>query len=226
MSEKCPQCGNTYKMITAHWTRSSNCAHPEISKEKKELIQGLLMGDASVEDRGSSGRMGISVTNKDFLLWIDEKLEHLSNGVKNYYTSEEQKERVSDNGTLPIEQHHDFDTPYELKTKSHPYFKKLRSWYGSNGKRFPEDLELTPLKAKMWYCCDGSLICSKKQRPHARFYTKNENDRLDVLVDYFHQKGLDGRKYEGSVGFTAEETIKLLDWMGDPPPGMNYKWVN
>lgn len=184
------------------------------------------MGDACIEDRGKSARMTMQVTNKQFLEWVDEKLGWLSNGVKKYYTSDEQKERVSKTDTLEIQDHHQFETPFDLKTTSNPYFKELRSWYDSGEKTFPESLKLTPLKAKMWYCCDGSLIKSETQRPHARFYTKNESGRLGVLVGYFRKCGLDAHEYEGSVGFTADETVELLDWMGTPPSGMEYKWVS
>jgi hypothetical protein len=183
------------------------------------------MGDATVEDRGSAGRLTIEVTNKEFLDWVDRELGILSLGVKSYQSSADQTERVDVVGNQKVKEHHNFNRTYELKSRSHPFFKELYSWYGEDGKRFPENLELTPLKAKMWYCCDGSLVRSDSQRPHARFYTKNEDDRLDTLTSYFRDKGLDAREYVGAVGFTADGTEELLDWMGNPPSGMQYKWI-
>ena len=169
--------------------------------------------------------MSVTVSNEPFLQWLDEELGIFSSGVKSYHTAEEQKARVLRSQSLPIKDDHEFDTPYQLKTRSHPYFKQLYSWYGPDGKQFPADLTLTPIKAKMWYCCDGSLIRSERQRPHARFYTSNESERLDVLVDYFKEQGIMARAYEGAVGFTADETEDLLEWMGPPPMGMEYKWI-
>lgn len=183
------------------------------------------MGDATVEDRGNSGRMTIQNTNREFLEYIDDQLGIFSLGIKSYYTAEEHGDRVSNIADDDVSDNSNFKQPFEIKTRAHPYFKELYSWYETGKKQFPESLDFNPTVAKMWYCCDGSLITSDSQRPHARFYTKNERGRLDILVQYFRDHGLDARKYEGAVGFTADETEQLLDWMGEPPDGMKYKWI-
>jgi len=225
VTASCPNCGENFKSLGAHWAHSPTCDYPTLPDRKREIVTGLLMGDASVEDRGSAGRLTIEVTNQEFIDWIDDELGSISLGVESYQSSSEQTERVDKIGSQTVKEHHTFNQTFELKTRSHPLFKSLYSWYDSGSKRFPENLELTPLKAKMWYCCDGSLVWSDDQRPHARIYTENESGRLDVLTSYFHEHGIDAREYAGAVGFTADGTEELLDWMGEPPNGMQYKWV-
>ena len=31
--------------------------------------------------------------------------------------------------------------------------------------------------------------------------------------------------YTGAIGFTADGTDEFLDWLGEPPSGMSYKWI-
>jgi hypothetical protein len=61
------------------------------------------------------------------------------------------------------ERYHD---TYIIWTRTHPYFEDLRErWYPDGDKQFPDDLELTPLRAKLWYLCDGYLDVGRWGRP-------------------------------------------------------------
>jgi hypothetical protein len=225
MTTQCTQCGSEYKSLGQHWSRSPNCSFPEISQKKKEIIQGLLIGDGSVEDRGASGRFSIELSNEEFIQWIDETLGILSLGYSLNNSAKGQKQRADDQGYLDVKEHHEFNDTYRLRTRAHTYFQDLRKWYDGGSKSVPENSELTPLKVKMWYVCDGSLVKSDKQRPHSRIYTSKSEEEIQRLISLLDEGDIEPKQYKGSIGFTADGTEQFLDWIGEPPAGMEYKWI-
>lgn len=53
----------------------------------------------------------------------------------------------------------------------------------------------------------------------------NEAPRSEQLVELFADAGFDVRYTTDKIVFKRSETPEFLDWMGDPPPGFEYKWV-
>lgn len=212
---QCPSCENYYKRIGVHWT-GSDCSHPELSDFQKEVAIGMLLGDGYIEtnDAASYGRLETAMVNRPFVEWMDEVFGIVSTGIKETYTTESRRELPSINESL------DYDNVYRWRTRRHPFFEELRQWYDTGKKRFPEDLDLTPTVAKVWYCCDGTL----QEDFEARIYSHNEIDRLDVLTAWFDEVDFTPRIGEGYIYFTSEETKRFLDWMGAAPSGFGYKW--
>ncbi len=77
----------------------------------------------------------------------------------------------------------------------------------------------------MWYCSDGSLHW-RTDRPsaEARITNVTENDNLEKFKRMFSEAGFDVRISGKEVQFNIKQTKKLLNWMGNPPDGMEYKW--
>jgi hypothetical protein len=111
-----------------------------------------------------------------------------------------------------------------VRTRTHPYFNELRQWYESGKKRFPDDLSLTPQLTKLWYASDGYLDVGQWGRPRLEIKARNENDRTEFLLDLFREHGFDPLYIRNEIRFTCDETEQLIEWMGEPPPGFEYKW--
>lgn len=194
------------------------------SDKYRSLIEGMLMGDASINE--ASGKnycyLQSNMINKQFLNWFDDALGPISTGVSSYRSGEEQAALAQETGfttTVNVENYNDL---WHLQTYSLPVFNEYREWYESGRKRYPSNLELTPLSAKMWYCCDGYM---KIDSGNARIRVSNEADRKEYLRNLFERVGFEPKISSEYVRFTGSETERILSWMGEPPKGFRYKWV-
>jgi len=55
------------------------------------------------------------------------------------------------------------------------------------------------------------------------FKATNESDRQKYLIDLFQRAGFDVGFSRDAVQVPHTKTVRLLEWMGAPPPGFEYK---
>lgn len=217
--EQCPNCGSWYKELSIHWARS-DCDHPDLTDKQIELLKGMMFGDGTLSCRHTHPSMRIAMINKTFLEWLDEELGWLTSGVSLNKTAWEQG--VNDSGVdndINPKNCHDY---YRIGTKSHPSLSNFETWYDSGSIRFPEDAQLTPLSLKMWYVSDGGLCWQTNSR--VEFSSMNEADRPEVLINIFKRAGFNV-SYSGKMArLKTEDTERFFDFIGDAPPGFEYKW--
>ena len=175
------------------------------------------MGDAWCQHTRPTPHFSISVIKRPFIEWLSGELGSLWTGsISTRYNDE------------------DRSTQYALRTIAHEELERYASWYESGKKAYPDDLKLTPLTAKMWYVCDGTLAWSNTESPRhtptpsASFACWNERDRLNWLVSLFQEQGFDARARitdkTASIHIPNTETPEFLDWLGAPVPGYGYKF--
>jgi hypothetical protein len=178
----------------------------------EQILTGLLLGDGHCEKyKDISARFSIPMTNKEFLKWVNRNLDWLSLGVKEFREAGERKMF----GTTA-----DCKEMWSVRTPRHKGLRSFRdNWYVDKWeKRFPEGLELTPLVAKVWYCCDGSIggnadrIC---------FVSTAQSDRKEYFSKLFPYEIY---QRNGLIILSTEDSFDMLDWMGKPLPGFEYKW--
>jgi hypothetical protein len=210
---ECPGCGSQYQDVGRHWAGS--CGYPEIPDENKEILKGLLMGDAYInKPENGNCRLVLKVCNQKFAEYIDQKLGVMSCGVSMVENAESIANR------LDTESENIVDDAYTMTTRRHPYFNQLREWYQTGKKTFPEDLELSSEMARMWYVCDGSL----HQEGRAQIFSHNEKDRPEYIVSLFEQNGFSPNMSAANLYFSVSETPKFLEWISPPVEGYEYKW--
>ena len=61
--------------------------------------------------------------------------------------------------------------------------------------------------------------------PRIEIEARNESDRPDFLVSLFRGVGFDPTFRRNELRFTCDGTEALVEWMGDPPAGFEYKWA-
>ena len=225
----CRQCGDTFDEVVLHWKLSTKCEHPPFTQRQKELLKGLTMGDGGIcvpsRDSGDA-RMVIKSTNETWLQWLRSQFQSLAANVTLAKEGEAIGKRVRE-----YEQFDDsggaweYSDIYRLDIRSHPFLTQMRErWYTDGEINYPDDLVLTPLSAKMWYCSDGGLSWSDRQCAHAAFGTHNEAHRPAFLRELFREHGFDPSWSEPLIRFGVEDTAELLAWMGPAPAGFEYKW--
>ena len=223
----CPSCGERFERLGLHWWHGT-CPYPDIDKGRREILTGLLMGDGSIPrpSGGNSPVFRLPMTNRRFLRWFDDRMGILTTGVSMKKTAAELAENNRKTGFSPdakTENYHDMHTVW---SRTNPFFEDLRRrWYPDGSKRFPADLALTPTLAKFWYVSDGYLDVGRWGRPRIEIKARNESDRSDFLVSLFREVGFDPTFKRNELRFDCDDTEALVEWMGDPPTGFEYKWA-
>lgn len=224
---KCLDCNCHYGSISKHWAQSS-CSQNVVSDKQKEILKGHLMGDATLVNRDySSPHMKWVMNNESYMEWIDVQLGWLSNGHSLKLTSEEASAKL-DQGIFSAGSSHDAKALFKGTTCGHEWLNNL-NWYKSGEKIFPEDLKLTRTAVKVWYCDDGGLKWSEgASNALAHIHISSQPQALEHLKTEFKRHGIGCtiRSNNDGLTFPVEETQKLLNWMGEPPKGMEYKWQN
>ena len=149
--------------------------------------------------------------NRRFLEWFDERMGYLTTGVRFVHTAAELAEHNRESGFSPTAEAENYYDTYVVRTRAHPYFNELRSWYDSGQKRFPADLELTPTLTKFWYVSDGYLDVGRWGRPRIEIKARNESDRSDFLVSLFREVGFDPTFKRNELRFDRDDTEALVE---------------
>lgn len=225
---RCQNCGEEFsnRGIGHHW-RQSNCNYPKPNEKQEELLKGILMSDATIQNTGKYPLMRIGMTNEKFLNWLSKKLGIICSSVVHSKTAEQSAKETRKTGFRPNAKKENYHDIYELTTRSIPYFENLQEWYSEDGKTIPET-NLTPCSVKMWYCGDGNLAVHQNTnyRHYAQITCANESENIEKIVRMFNKQGFTPSisKSRRKISFSNDDTEKLLDWMGSPPKGFEYKW--
>lgn len=173
-------------------------------KYEKELLEGALMGDATV-----SHQYVLYSNKRRFLEWFSDQMGENGHDVGL------NREVEGGNDVYRV--------GVALPEKVSEWRKR---WYPDGEKRIPTDIELTSVMVSMWYATDGGLTYHKDQvNPNASIRCVNESDRMRFVGSLFEEKGFDPWLHSaGRVEFSVSETKRLLDWMEPVPPGYEYKW--
>jgi hypothetical protein len=220
----CPECGQgDYQRLSQH-IAIGQCDWPSISQYKKELLTGMLMGDGCISKRDKvRPNFIVAMTNEEFLQWFSNELEWLSYDVRMSKTGEESAASFEKHPPRECEVVGEFSDVYRMQTMRHPWFNDLASWYSKSGKRYPDDLELTPIMAKMWYVADGGLR-NREPNSNVVIACHNESNRSEFLCSLFREHGFDPQYNGQGIVFSISDSKKFLQWIGKPVPGFEYKW--
>lgn len=203
----CPSCEKEYKQLSEHW-RQSGCNYPEITERQWRILEGMMLGDARlVSKKNRIPYLELSNTKKEFLEWFDAEMGCMSTGVREH--------------GKPLEDHH--KQAYVCSTRTHPSFSYFNSWYKS-GEKKPPYVELDRLKMMCWYCSDGCVNTSEKRRPTARLSSRKPDVVKQRMKKMIEDIGFNPTWSYSHLVFTADETERLFDWLGEPLPGFRYKF--
>ena len=222
--EFCEQCGNYFTKLTTHWARS-DCSFPEISDRKWQMLKGLLMGDGSIHMGSTNPCFQWNSINKPFMEWFAGEMGELSSSLKFSHDAEQSARNARKSGFRPDAKGVDYHDIYSWYSIRHPAFEEFEDWYYPNGKEYPVDLELTSEAARIWYCGDGYINYGQNSvNGYSCFKCSNESHREEFLIRLFEQHGFSPNINGDDIQFSVKETKELLQWMGEAPPGFEYKW--
>lgn len=231
-SKTCPWCeakrgngkGKNNPFYNRHHTEKTkqilreNHSHPKtknihITKEAKNVLNGLMLGDGHMERNNQSGRYTQGCKYKEFL-------EHIQTVLPFEWT--------------PLWHDKKWDC-YHMKSHSSPTLLKIgKKWY--NGKKIvPNDIELTPKCVLYWYLSDGGLTFSNKKKfPKSKYYKimfATEGFEIEdciLLAEKLKKIGINCNVLKSKrIGIHSDSKETLLRYIGKSPVGCyEYKWGN
>jgi hypothetical protein len=227
----CYSCGDRFKQLSNHWRQSINCDYPDVSDEQMDILRGILMSDGWINDGWSNARIEIEMTNKKYLNYLNDTIfPEIGTEVGMKLTAEESYELRKQRGGKYGKNKENFSNIYYWRTVAHPEINSFKSWRENGKKVWPSDIDLTPEVLKHLYVGDGSY---HQKDNYMKITTKNEMYNKEKIEKYFNNIGFSVNdwninEYDNTVKadiiFSKEESLKLFDYMGSPPPGFEYKW--
>jgi len=233
---ECPhtECDRSFERLGKHWSGSPS-HRPSLTRKMHEITTGLLMGDGSMNWDQNNPRLTVTMTNKEYLEYVDDIFNEMTTGVSLYKTAAESAKRSRERGFSENAKEENYSDLYRMRSRRHPEFSEYVDWYSTGEKVWPSDICLTPVVLKHWYCGDGSY--QNKDSDRITIAMANERDNREKVENMFKKVGLpvpsnwDVRKrktgrYDCNIYWTQKETRILFQYMGAPLPGFEYKWPN
>lgn len=232
MSNICNDCGDEYQRIGQHWAMSS-CEPLQLSDEQKQIVTGLMMGDGTIS-RSNKGtcRIEANMISKEYLEYLDSQFPLYGSGVRLVNSAEENAKRDRESGFNPSAEADDYSDTYRWTTVTSTTFDAFGDWYDSGEKVWPSDIELTPTVLKHLYCGDGyyrdddrhdNITISMNNEKGAKEKVAQMFEDADLPVPRWVEYSERGRD-DCTARFSKDESTELLEYMGEPLPGFEYKW--
>lgn len=228
MKNICNSCEEQYKRLAQHWALS-DCEPQKFTDEQKEILTGLVMGDATVANRGKNPYIQVIMTNKKYLEQLSKKFKHLSSDVNLSQTASESANSDLKTGFNEKASAKNYKDVYSWRTITHEQNKVFSEWYSDEGKQFPHDIELSSTTLKHWYVCDGGLVGHKKDT--IGISVVNESNSKSKIDDLFRRKDLPTPSHYNEsenrckAVWTKQDSKKLFNYMGEPVTGFAYKFL-
>jgi hypothetical protein len=231
----CPCCdysSDSSRALGLHYYHNQS-HRPTLSKEQREIVVGLLMGDGSIINRRNTPRLAVTSITKEYLDYLEEKFGGLSTSVFLEKSAEECAKINRESGFSKSARKENYSDLYKFQTRASPEFEEFSSWYDSGSKIWPEGIELTPTVLKNWYVGDGNI-----DNGRIRISLSNERTNKEKVEKYFENRNLPCPDRWGSSDMTyknskrvscraiwsKENSATLINYMGEPLPGFEYKW--
>lgn len=220
----CPECGENYENLGQHWWGSPD-HRPELTRKQRDIVTGLMMGDASLNRlSGQNPRIILGMITPAYLQHLDSIFGTLSCGVSLKHTAAESAAQQRRSGGDKNADEKDYSDVYQWVTRNNPELSDWDWYTEEKGKVFPSDIVLTPTVLKHWFVGDGNR---RNQNVHSsmRISSKNEISNTDKIDEMFSRASLPKPTYSCTdITFTVPQSRKLWEYMGSPPPGFEYKW--
>lgn len=195
-----------------------------IRKAKKNIINGLLLGDGCVHQVCKTPRLRVTTIHKEFIDYIISKFHnfnmkyYLTPGGEGYF--QERKIYRQDS--------------YRVQSLTDQCFIEFRQkWYKDGTKVIPKDLLLNPEIARYWFYGDGYSDYDSGRKYVRVWFATNcfTSEECDFLIKQFLKHNILFNKYtkengQNIIGCTRQkDIIKFFDYIGASDVRcFEYKW--
>lgn len=194
----CPDCGDSYHRLGRHW--SSGACDPAVTQSQRAIIEGLVLSGTSVEQ----GALVVRNKRRPLVEWTAAELGWLATTLTHV---------VSDDSDH-----------YELTTPRHHAVERYESW--ADGP--PADYRPSARTARVWWAYAGGLQWSgpyDSQRTATISALRDDRAGWVLRVLDAVPVELGATRAGKRVQWSGSAVDRWLDWLGDPVPGVAYKWT-
>jgi hypothetical protein len=210
----CPTCGCEYERLSHHWN-SGSCPWPELTRSHHDLVTGLLLGDAMIGSNSNNKHLVLVTTNRSFAVWVFKELDWLAHSLVRVDPSE-----PTDSTEQAINHR------YRVRTIDNPEFTPYCEWYdASDEKRIPLHLDLPVQSARAWYACSGGVRWQTDDSHRSAVFSAHDEKRATRIAGLLERTEFEPTRTGKRVQLPPRETRAFLNWIGDPVPGVGYKWA-
>lgn len=194
----CPDCGDEYHRLGRHWT--SGACDPVLAGNIRQIVEGLALAGVSV-DRGA---VRVQSRHRALIEWTADQLDWLATTFTRVTTDE--------------------TTVYELASPRHHALERYESW-SSDGP--PADYRPTALTARVWWAYAGGLQWhGPYDSQRVATISARADDRAAWIRRVLAGCDIETTRVQQRVQWTGPAVGAWLDWIGDPVPGVAYKWAD
>jgi len=203
----CPECGQDKERVAQHWAMSS-CGYPKVPDERRELLDGLVLGSGTISGNGSNRHLTIGTTSKTLAEWTAEQLGWLHHGT-----------RVDHPGG-------DRDPIYRVRTPAHPAINRYERWGTPRDNRAPPDsYQLTPRAGRVWWAYAGGLQWQGEyDSQRTATISALDDGRARWIRRTLATVAIDATRAGKRIQWHGQQVRDWLSFIGDPVPGVEYKW--
>jgi len=181
----------------------------------RELLDGLLLGDGSLDAHGKGVRYRHTCKHKAYLEWL--KNEMMGYGIDftpNIY------EKPNGYGT---------GVGYQIYSRNHSFLKEnYERWYTEERKKVvPTDLKLMPIVLNQWYIGDGGFDSDKGYLRQIQIAAHSFSyEEREFLVEMLIELGFKAsNRKKGLICISKKSIPDFLDYIGPSPVKCYaYKW--
>lgn len=194
------------------------------------------MGDGNINtQKGRNSLIEVEMVAPNYLHYLDEKFGKFGTGVRIRRTAEEKAKLHRNTEFRPNAQSENYSDSYRWRSRSIPELNEFRNWYSTGEKVWPDNINLTPIVLKHWYCGDGHFHNSNSHK-HIIISMENEVENTEKLNMLFENAKLPApnnyniyeRQEDGGKAckaeFTKSQSKELWEYMGEALPDFEYKW--
>ena len=239
----CPNCGDEYERLAIHW--KGPCSPPTLQSARLNLITGLLLGGGRVAGNGANKHFQLITQWQPFAFWIFDQLGWLGSAVVR-----RNPPRSDETDTRQPAQHYEvrthahpalnrfrawYPSPYDDRTEQNRAETRNDSSTESSENSHrdipaPENLpagRLTQRAGRAWHAVAGGISWGDPEYAttrQARFSAQDET-RAARIMKLFESIGLCPVRVGRIVQLSPKQITAWLDWIGEPVPGVEYKWA-
>jgi len=187
--------------------KDSDFQYCNLSVEMMEVLDGLMLADASLEESKHSARITYGCKFK-------ETLEDIQKSFPSF--------RFSNIWKSPKWNSYHFKSSYYKNLKA-----ERERWYPSGIKEVPDDIRITPSSCYWWFVGDGYQVDYGVMLCTDAYSQKS----ITKLIEKLSEKGFASHLQEkgNRIRIESQSSLKFLNWIKNNCPISNqyiYKWGN
>ncbi|QCW05294.1 hypothetical protein [Natrinema pallidum] len=206
-SYQCPRGCGSYQRLSRHWS-GPNCEFPPLSADQRETVEGLLLAGATIAGNGPNKHLVVGTVHEPLATWLADQLEWLTHSVRERDGGENRQ------------------LEYRVRTHAHATLSRYVEWTDGD-RRPPEGYEPTAHTARVWYALAGGLQWpGEYDSQRTALFSAEADARAAWIMDVLEAAGFEPTRAGKRVQLRPTETTRFLEWIGEPVPGVVYKWTD